>query len=124
VLTSFQIALDRQVKELNIRILDLEGSNTQDTSKNAKRLEVRIEELSGQLDAEIREKNETSRLHRIAERAAKNLQTQVTDFERSRTKQAEEITKLEEKLSKGKKSLEELVRASFLYLVSIVSILT
>ncbi|KAJ3109200.1 hypothetical protein HDU97_008599 [Phlyctochytrium planicorne] len=103
-----KIALEKQVKELNSRILDLESVVLQSSNGASKRLEARIEELQNQLDSETREKVEIQKTARKTERIIRELQFQVGEKDKQRQRQDEEMEKLDQKLKRMKTQIEEL----------------
>ena len=99
------------MKELSLRIVDLESAATSaDPSRNLKRLESRIDELSTQLSKTTREKEEASLNSRKFDRTVRDLQFQLAEREKLAQRQEDELTKTNDKLKKLKVQVTELVR--------------
>lgn len=81
----FQARLEKQVKELNVRIVDFEtkayGSSPRPPS-NVRRLESRVEELTNQLNQVNKDKGESSRIQRSADKVARDIKFQLAESDR------------------------------------------
>jgi hypothetical protein len=102
--------MERQVKELQLRIVDLEAVATADPSRGLKRLETRVEDLTTQLDRTSREKDEIATTARRTDRSIRELQFQVTEKEKLRIRADEDLTKAHDKIKKLKQDILDLVR--------------
>ena len=85
-----------------MRVVDLEAAISVDPSKGSKRLESKLGEINGQLDRTVREKEELSFTARKNERAIRDLTQQLTDKERIRARQDDDLNKINDKLKKMK----------------------
>ncbi|CAG8563681.1 4096_t:CDS:10 [Ambispora gerdemannii] len=102
-----KIALEKQIKELNIKSLELETKSIT-SPRGIKRLEQRLEEINTQLETETREKNEAHRQLRKNDRTIRELQYQLSERDKSKTRLEEEICKYEQKVSRMRQAIEEL----------------
>ncbi|KAG5458463.1 MAG: myosin tail [Olpidium bornovanus] len=102
------LALERQNKELQLRIVDLEAGAAADTQKSSRRLESRLEDLASQLDSEARDKNDAIRNARKTERTIRELQYTLAERDKARARYEEEMTKILERTNKMKQQIEEL----------------
>ncbi|TPX44704.1 hypothetical protein SeLEV6574_g04325 [Synchytrium endobioticum] len=103
-----KVALEKQVKELNSRILDIEASVFSDRSGVSKRLESRLEEVAQQLDTAMREKAELAKDARKNDRTLKDLQFQLSEKDKLKSRYDEELEKLYDKVKKQKLQIDEL----------------
>ncbi|KAJ3051404.1 hypothetical protein HK097_007621 [Rhizophlyctis rosea] len=103
-----KVTLEKQIKELNVRIVDLESSALSRDAASTKRLEGRMEELAAQLDAETREKNEAIKNVRKAERVVRDLQFQLQERDKAKGRFEEEMEKMEGRLKRMKGQVEDL----------------
>ncbi|CAG8531243.1 4224_t:CDS:10 [Paraglomus brasilianum] len=106
-LLKVKTALEKQVTELNLRVLDLE-TKASTTPRGVKRLESRLEELSAQLEQEMREKNETLKSLRKTERTIRELQWQLSEKDKIKLRYEDDITKYEQKVARMRQNIEEL----------------
>ncbi|KAG8905822.1 hypothetical protein FRB99_008187 [Tulasnella sp. 403] len=103
--------LEKTAKELNVRVVDLETksyTNSPRPSMVSRRLESRIEELTGKLNQEAKEKSETIRAHKTADKTARDMQFQLAESERLRARQEDELRKAEGRVESMKRSLDDL----------------
>ncbi|CAG8531984.1 6454_t:CDS:10 [Acaulospora morrowiae] len=106
-LVKSKIVLEKQINELNVRIVDLEAK-LMTSPRGVKRLESRLEELTVQLDNETREKNETLRVSRKNDRTIRELQYQLAERDKAKTRYESEISRYEQKVAKMREAIEEL----------------
>ncbi|KAF9519353.1 hypothetical protein BS47DRAFT_1337113 [Hydnum rufescens UP504] len=103
--------LDKQVKELNLRIVDQEtksyAASPRPSSQN-RRLEVRVEELTAKLNQELKEKAESGRAHRNADKSIREAQFQLAENERIRLRLEAEVKTYEAKVTKMRSAMDEL----------------
>ncbi|KAH7091794.1 hypothetical protein BKA62DRAFT_84948 [Auriculariales sp. MPI-PUGE-AT-0066] len=101
--------LDKQVKDLNVRIVDLETRSFAASSPRAtptsRRLETRVEELQSKLNQESKEKTDTIRLHRTAERDTK---FQLVEAERQRARLEEKVQDAEVQVQEMRQAFDNL----------------
>lgn len=107
-----QAHLEKAVKELNVRVVDLETkgyANSPRPSTTSKRLESKIEELTGKLQQESKEKTDTLRAHKTADKTVRDIQFQLQESERLRARQEDDLRKAEARVDTMKQSLNDLV---------------
>lgn len=79
------------------------------TPARSRRLETRIEELTNKLNQESKEKSETIKMHRDADKSIREIQLQLTESERQRLRLHEEMKGYDSKILHMRKSMDELV---------------
>ncbi|PSS37014.1 hypothetical protein PHLCEN_2v1156 [Hermanssonia centrifuga] len=101
--------LERQIKELNVRIVDLETKslNSPRPPTTSRRLESRIEELTTQLTQTSRD---SVRVHRTADRNVRDTMSQLAEADRQRARLEEENRASEARLMSMRQDMDELVR--------------
>lgn len=107
-----QANLEKQIKELNLKIVDLETRSYQNSPRpvvGSRRMESRIEELTNQLHQTSRDKTETVRLQRTADRTARDARSQLVESERQRSRLEEEVKAYEDRINSMRQALDELV---------------
>ena len=95
-----------------MRIVDLETKSLnvpRPSSTNSRRLESRIEELTNQLNQTSKD---SSRLHRSADKTARDAKFQLAEAERQRQRMEEEVRTYEGKISSMRQAMDELVSAT------------
>ncbi|KIJ60737.1 hypothetical protein HYDPIDRAFT_116781, partial [Hydnomerulius pinastri MD-312] len=112
--------LEKQLKELNVRIVDLETksyTSTPQPNATIRQLQARIEELT-QLSQATNDKRHSTQL-RSSDKAVREIQLQLQESERQRVKLEDDrkssesqIQALREKLDKAQSGESELVRAN------------
>jgi myosin heavy chain 9/10/11/14 len=104
-----QASLDKQIKELNLRIVDLETKtlsfNSSRPSNVNKRLESRIEELQSQLGRAAK----GSLGLKTADKGAREAAMQLQESERQRSRLEEEVKSYEDRIETMRKSMDEMV---------------
>lgn len=91
-----------------MRIVDLELSMKGDLTKNYKRLESKLFELTGQLEKVTREKDDLAQGARRNDRLIRDLQQQVAEKDKTRQRQDDDLNKTNEKLRKMKQDIVDL----------------
>lgn len=111
-----QATLEKQVKELNVHIVDLETRSYANSPRPgpSRRTESRIEELTGQLNQHKTDKNDTSRLQRSADKLAHDAKFQQAESERQRIKFEEERIAYEAHIQELRQSLDATVELLFI----------
>ncbi len=110
--SSFKADFDKQVKELKLRVVDQETrayAASPKSSPQVKRLEARVEELTNRLNQELHEKAESGRAFRNADKSARDVQFQLSENERARTRLEADMKSYEVKFAKLRGSLDQLV---------------
>jgi myosin heavy chain 9/10/11/14 len=113
--------LDKQLKELNLRIVDQETKAFTSSPRPAaqiRRLEARIEELTAKLEKELKEKAASGQLQRNTGKAVMDVQFKLAESERARVRLEEERGGYEDRITQLRKSLDEAVGFSLEPLVS------
>lgn len=104
-----QASLDKQIKELNLRIVDLETKtlsfNSSRPSNVNKRLESRIEELQSQLNQSTKD---SSRL-KSADKGTWETTMQLQESERQRSRLEEELKSYENRVLTMRQTMDEMV---------------
>ncbi|ORY83364.1 hypothetical protein LY90DRAFT_396271 [Neocallimastix californiae] len=103
-----KIALEKQVKELNSRITELETCALNDNSRNISRIQARLDDVSQQLETESKEKMQLLQNARKTERTIRDLQNQLQEKEKYKAKYEEDMERNEGKIKKMKAQIEEL----------------
>ncbi|KAI0338330.1 hypothetical protein BDW22DRAFT_704784 [Trametopsis cervina] len=99
--------LEKQIKELNVRVVDLEtrSLNSPRPVTTSRRLESRIEELTNQLNQSTKD---TSRVNRSADKTARDARWQLAESDRARARLEEEVKNYEGKLLSLRQAMDEL----------------
>ena len=116
-----QANLEKQIKELNVRIVDLETKSYASSPRPAtgsRRMESRIEELTNQLHQTNKEKSDTSRLQRSADKLARDTKFQLAESDRQRAKLEEERKTYESQIQSLRQAMDLMVAGISLLLCS------
>ena len=76
-------------------------------------MESRIEELTNQLSQTSRDKTETVRLQRTADRTARDAKSQLIESDRQRARLEEEVKSYDTKIVSMRQAMDDLVRTPF-----------
>ncbi|CAG7850212.1 Myosin heavy chain, non-muscle AltName: Full=Myosin II; AltName: Full=Non-muscle MHC; AltName: Full=Zipper protein [Serendipita indica DSM 11827] len=100
-------------KELNVRIVEYETKAYANAPRpsTTRRQEMRIEELQNRLAQEERERTEASKLHRTADKNARELNFQLTESNRHRLRLEEELKGAEQKIEGLRVEFNELLKS-------------
>ena len=112
-----QAELEKQVKELNVRLVDQETksySSSPRPSTQTKRLEAKVQELTAKLDRALKEKTEGGRSNGVSDKALRELQFQLSESERGRLRVEIELKGYETKVTKLRDAMDELVIGNWL----------
>jgi myosin heavy subunit len=104
-----KLTLEKQIKDLNLKIVDLESTTLSNPLKGFSRLTQRFDELSAQFDMEAQEKNATLRNARKSDRQIRDLQFQLQEKDKTTINQQAIIEKHESKIERLKSQLEQMV---------------
>ncbi|MED6235047.1 Myosin-9 [Ataeniobius toweri] len=99
--------LERQNKELKLKLQELEGTIKSKYKANMAALEAKIAQLEEQLDIESRERLTATKLVRRTEKKLKEVILQVDDERRSAEQQKDQADKLNSRMKQLKRQLEE-----------------
>jgi myosin protein heavy chain len=103
-----KLILEKSFKELSTRTFELEGLQLSRDTNTTRRLENRVEELSQQLDAETKAKNEALKDARKQDRLIRELQFQAGDKEKVKARFEDDLEKQDQKYKKLKSQMDEL----------------
>ena len=109
--------MEKQVKDLNVRIVDLETkSYTSTPQPNAivRQLQARIEELTAQLSSAANDKRHSTPL-RSSDKAVRDIQLQLQESERHRLKLEEDRKLSESQIQSLREKLDKTVGRLGLY---------
>lgn len=114
-LLSVKARLEKQVKELNVRIVDFEtkayGTSPRPSS-NTRRLESRVEELTNQLNQVTQDKGESSRMQRSTDKVARDTKFQLAESDRQRARLEDERKSYETQIENLRQSMDVMVSGS------------
>lgn len=99
-----------------MRIVDQETKSYTSSprpSSQTKRLEARVQELTAKLDKALKEKSDAGRDDRSSDKAARELQFQLAETDRSRLRLEAEVKSYEAKVAKLRDAMDELVSRIF-----------
>uniref|UniRef100_A0A3Q3EEH9 Myosin, heavy chain 9a, non-muscle n=1 Tax=Kryptolebias marmoratus TaxID=37003 RepID=A0A3Q3EEH9_KRYMA len=99
--------LDRQNKELKLKQQELEATIRSKYKSTITTLEAKIAQLEEQLDIESKERQQSSRLVRRAEKKLKETLLQVEDERRNSDQYKDQVEKTNSRLRQMKRQLEE-----------------
>ncbi|TGO37748.1 hypothetical protein BHYA_0090g00380 [Botrytis hyacinthi] len=101
-------ALEKSLKETQVRLLDLETKGYSSASQDVRFLHGRVQELEAQLDEQESERNKSQRSVRNVDRTVKDLQQQIERKEKANTQLQEDIARSRDKVEKLLKTIDEL----------------
>ncbi|KAF7658076.1 hypothetical protein LDENG_00017600 [Lucifuga dentata] len=99
--------LERQNKELKLKLQELEGTVKSKYKANMAALEAKIAQLEEQLDMETRERQGATKLVRRTEKKLKEVILQVDDERRNTEQYKDQVDKLNSRMKQLKRQLEE-----------------
>uniref|UniRef100_A0A3Q3ITF5 Myosin-9 n=1 Tax=Monopterus albus TaxID=43700 RepID=A0A3Q3ITF5_MONAL len=99
--------MERQNKELKLKLQELEGTVKSKYKANMAALEAKIAQLEEQLDMESRERQAATKLVRRTEKKLKEVILQVDDERRNTEQYKDQADKLNSRIKQLKRSLEE-----------------
>ncbi|XP_056135931.1 myosin-9-like isoform X1 [Lampris incognitus] len=99
--------LDRQNKELKLKLQELEGTVKSKYKASIAALEAKIAQLEEQLDIESKERQQASRLARRTEKRLKEVMLQVDDERRNTEQYKDQADKMNYRMRQLKRQLEE-----------------
>ncbi|XP_069557267.1 myosin-9-like isoform X1 [Brachyistius frenatus] len=99
--------LDRQNKELKLKLQELEGTVKSKYKANMAALEAKISQLEEQLDMETRERQGATKLVRRTEKKLKEVILQVDDERRNTEQYKDQVDKCNSRMKQLKRQLEE-----------------
>uniref|UniRef100_A0A665WMM2 Myosin-9 n=1 Tax=Echeneis naucrates TaxID=173247 RepID=A0A665WMM2_ECHNA len=99
--------LDRQNKELKLKLQELEGTVKSKYKANMAALEAKIAQLEDQLEMETKERQGATKLVRRTEKKLKEVLLQVDDERRNTEQYKDQVDKLNSRMKQLKRQLEE-----------------
>jgi len=99
--------LEIQVKELQVRLEEAEGSALKASKKQISKLEGRVRELEGLLDDEARRHADAQKNLRKCERRIKELTFQSDEDKKNHERMQDLVDKLQQKIKTYKRQIEE-----------------
>ncbi|KAK5865896.1 hypothetical protein PBY51_020128 [Eleginops maclovinus] len=99
--------LDRQNKELKLKLQELEGTIKSKYKSSITTLEAKMGQLEEQLDIESKERQQASRLVRRTEKKLKEVMLQVEDERRNTEQFKDQVDKTNTRMRQLKRQLEE-----------------
>ncbi|XP_016895941.1 myosin-9 isoform X3 [Cynoglossus semilaevis] len=99
--------MERQNKELKLKLQELEGTVKSKYKANMAALEAKIGQLEEQLDMETRERQTATKLVRRTEKKLKEVILQVDDERRNTEQYKDQVDKLNSRMKQLKRQLEE-----------------
>ncbi|KAA0706298.1 Myosin-9 Myosin heavy chain 9 [Triplophysa tibetana] len=99
--------MERQNKEMKLKLTELEGAVKSKYKATIGALEAKIGQLEEQLDVETKERQQASKLVRRAEKKLKEVILQVDDERRSSEQFKDQADKLNSRMKQLKRQLEE-----------------
>ncbi|OMP84060.1 Myosin type-2 heavy chain 1 [Diplodia seriata] len=101
-------SIEKKVKDLQLRLIDLETKSFSSASQDVKYLHGRIQELEKSLEEAHTTRNTESRANRNIDRTVKDLQQQIERRERANASISEDLAKSREKISTLLSAIDEL----------------
>ncbi|CAL3970926.1 unnamed protein product [Diplocarpon coronariae] len=101
-------ALEKSLKELQVRLVDLETKGYSSASQDVRFLHGRVQELEAQLEAQERERNKSQRSVRNVDRTVKDLQLQIERKEKANVSLQDDISRSRDKIEKLLKTIDDL----------------
>ncbi|XP_060921730.1 myosin-9-like isoform X1 [Labrus mixtus] len=99
--------LERQNKELKLKLQELEGTVKSKYKANMAALEAKIMQLEEQLDMETRERQVATKMVRRSDKKLKEVILQVDDERRNTEQHKDQVDKLNSRVKQLKRQLEE-----------------
>ncbi|XP_031144848.1 myosin-9-like isoform X1 [Sander lucioperca] len=99
--------LDRQNKEMKLKLQELEGAIKSKYKSSITTLEAKIAQLEEQLDLESKERQQACRLNKRTEKKLKEVMLQVDDERRNTEQFKDQVEKTNTRMRQLKRQLEE-----------------
>ncbi|KAL7266983.1 class II myosin [Rhizina undulata] len=100
--------LEKMVKDLQLKLVDLETKSYSSSSHDVRFLHGRVQELEKQIEEQEKVRNQSERSVRNVDRTVRDLQAQIERRDKVNVQLEEEIAKGKEKLERMLKTIEEL----------------
>ncbi|RDW66741.1 hypothetical protein BP5796_09490 [Coleophoma crateriformis] len=107
-LSTEKAALEKSLKEVQVRLIDLETKGYSSASQDVRFLHGRVQELEAQLEAQETERSKSQRSVRNVDRTVKDLQQQIDRRDKINSQLQEDISRSRDKAEKLLKTIDEL----------------
>ncbi|TVY33829.1 Myosin type-2 heavy chain [Lachnellula subtilissima] len=101
-------ALERSLKDTQLRLVDLETKSYSSASQDVRFLHGRVQELESQLEAQETQRNKSQRDVRNVDRTVKDLQLQIDRRDKVNNQLEEEVARSRDRCEKFLKTIDEL----------------
>ncbi|TVY90691.1 Myosin type-2 heavy chain, partial [Lachnellula willkommii] len=101
-------ALERSLKDTQLRLVDLETKSYSSASQDVRFLHGRVQELESQLEAQETQRNKSQRDVRNVDRTVKDLQSQIDRRDKANAQLEEEVARSRDRCEKFLKTIDEL----------------
>ncbi|KAK6360451.1 hypothetical protein TWF730_006593 [Orbilia blumenaviensis] len=100
--------LERSVRDLQLKVMDMETKSYTTGSKDVKMLHSRIQELENQIEENERQRSKFERSTKNVDRTVRDLQLQIERKEKTNTQLQEDMQRNKDKVERLLKTIEEL----------------
>ncbi|KKF93573.1 Myosin type-2 heavy chain 1 [Ceratocystis platani] len=101
-------SVEKKLREIQVKLVDLETKGFNSASGDIKFLHKRIQELESQLEAKDEARSREARSVRNVDRVVKDLQDQIDRKEKQNAQLEDDLTRMNEKVDKLLKAIDEL----------------
>lgn len=107
-LNTEKAALEKALKDVQVRLVDLETKGYSSASQDVRFLHGRVQELEAQLEAQETERNKSQRSVRNVDRTVKDLQLQIERRDKTNSQLTDDVNRARDKVEKLLKTIDEL----------------
>ncbi|KAF3933671.1 Myosin-11 [Dactylellina cionopaga] len=100
--------LERSVRDLQLKVMDMETKSYTTGSKDVKMLHSRIQELENQIEENERQRSKFERSNKGVDRTVRDLQLQIERKEKTNSQMQEDMQRNKDKVERLLKTIEEL----------------
>ncbi|KAL5596575.1 hypothetical protein BROUX41_006800 [Berkeleyomyces rouxiae] len=101
-------SVEKKLREVQVKLVDLETKGFKSASGDIKFLHKRIQELESQLEAKDEARSREARSVRNVDRVVKDLQDQIDRKEKQNAQLEDDVTRINDKVEKLLKTIDEL----------------
>ncbi|KAI9695885.1 MAG: hypothetical protein M1836_006002 [Candelina mexicana] len=101
-------SLEKNVKDLQLRLVDLETKGYSSASQDVRFLHKRIQELEYQMEQQESERNKSQRSVRNVDRTVRDLQAQIERRDKTNAQLSDDISKSRDKVERLLQTIDEL----------------
>ncbi|KAK2593294.1 class II myosin [Conoideocrella luteorostrata] len=101
-------ALEKNLNEVQLKLIDFETKGFSSASQDIKFLHKRIQELESQLEDHEAARSKSQRSNRNIDRTVKDLQSQIERKEKQNTQLSDDVNRMRDKVDKLLKTIDEL----------------